>query len=155
MEHQSGAALYQEHLNTAMEQLRSDWSAEDLRAALRPDVLANAQLLERSLRNGEGDIRGWLVLGWVYFYRIRAQGSPASREDWIAAATAFAPCFIAEVEPLPEILLPTIVDLAANRAVALLRKSICRRFARSSDCGAASVRRPRPMTLSGLDVCLS
>ncbi|GLV99149.1 CHAT domain-containing tetratricopeptide repeat protein [Streptomyces lavendulae] len=122
MEHQSGAALYQEHLNTAMEHLRSDWSAEDLRAALRPDVLANAQLLERSLRNGEGDIRGWLVLGWVYFYRLRAQGSPASRDDWIAAATAFAPCFIAEVEPLPEILLPTIVDFAANRAVALLRE---------------------------------
>ncbi|MFD8087401.1 CHAT domain-containing protein [Kitasatospora sp. NPDC059722] len=122
MQHQPGAALYQDHLNTAMEQLGSTRLADDPKVALGPEILANAQLLEQSLRKGEGGVGGWLVLGWVYFYRIRAQGPGASRNDWIAAVEAFTPCFIADVEPLPEILLPLIVDNVVNSATSILEK---------------------------------
>ncbi|MEU6232188.1 CHAT domain-containing protein [Kitasatospora sp. NPDC047058] len=114
--------MYRDHLNTAMGQLSSIRLADDPRVALGPEILANAQLLKQSLRNGEGSVEGWLVLGWVHFYRIRAQESGAGLGDWIAAAEAFAPCFIANVEPLPEVLLPVIVDHAANSAASTLGK---------------------------------
>ncbi|MFJ2809940.1 CHAT domain-containing protein [Kitasatospora sp. NPDC087271] len=112
--------MYQDHLNTALGQLSSIRLAADPRVALGPEVLANARLLKQSLRNGEGGVEGWLVLGWVHFYRIRAQESGAGLNDWIAAAEAFAPCFIADAEPLPEVLLPVIVDHAVNSATSML-----------------------------------
>ncbi|MEW2623781.1 CHAT domain-containing tetratricopeptide repeat protein [Streptomyces sp. NPDC048106] len=102
-----------------MNHLRSARSS-DPGAALRPEILVNAQRLEQSLRKGEGGIEGWLVLGWVHFYRFKAQELGTSRDDFLAAVAAFARCFIADVEPLPGDLFPAIVDGAAINATHLL-----------------------------------
>ncbi|WP_367132187.1 MULTISPECIES: CHAT domain-containing tetratricopeptide repeat protein [Streptomyces] len=114
--------MYQDHLNTAMKQLSSTRLAGDPKVVLGPEVLANAQLLKQSLQKGEGGVEGWLVLGWVHFYRIRAQEPGTSQNDWIAAVEAFTPCFIAGVDPLPEVLLPVIVDNAVISATSILKK---------------------------------
>ncbi|MEV7562762.1 hypothetical protein, partial [Streptomyces sp. NPDC089795] len=105
-----------------MEQLSSPRLAADPKVALGPEILANAQLLRRSLQKGEGGVEGWLVLGWVYFHRIRAQEPGTSQNDWIAAVEAFTPCFIADVEPLPEVLLPVIVDSVVISATSILER---------------------------------
>ncbi|MEU6481069.1 CHAT domain-containing protein [Streptomyces sp. NPDC047017] len=95
-------------------------ATRDWAAVLEPAALAEAQHLTRRVGTPMADLEAEHTLGWLYFYRARAQ---APESDWEDALAFFTGCFIAGIDPLPRSLLPSLADRAAPGATNLLRRA--------------------------------
>lgn len=93
-------------------------ATRDWAAVLEPAALTEAQRLTRCVGTPMADLEAEHSLGWLHFYRARAL---APESDWEDAMVFFKGCFIAGIEPLPQSLLPTLVDRAVPGAMNLIQ----------------------------------
>ncbi|MFF2849662.1 CHAT domain-containing protein [Streptomyces sp. NPDC058001] len=87
---------------------------QDLGVVLEPEALVEARQLAAILRNGESDLEGHYVLGWLHAFRYRALPEGAGQRDREEAVAKFTPCFVfgADEEDLPDELLPDVAQHA-------------------------------------------
>ncbi|WP_344216006.1 CHAT domain-containing protein [Nonomuraea bangladeshensis] len=89
----------------------------DLSAVADPEALRQAQALADSLAADDlPEVR--VVLGWWHWLRHRGTGDPG---EFRRAVELLVPCFLLEIDALPEPMLPAIAVAAAVPAVDLLR----------------------------------
>ncbi|MEV8313730.1 CHAT domain-containing protein [Streptomyces sp. NPDC059900] len=81
----------------------------------------------------------WLVLGWCHWARFAVRPDDSDPADLRAAVDALTPCFVFGLEPLPEPLLPRLVEAAASRAQRLFREVMSSGLDRASLTEAARI----------------
>jgi tetratricopeptide (TPR) repeat protein len=94
-------------------------AAGDLSPVREPGVLAEADRLTAVL--DDRDVPARHALGWLHWYRYQAV-LPVIQDGMAlaAAVSMFTPCFIADVGPLPEPMLPLLADEVARLSLATL-----------------------------------
>ncbi|MET7853509.1 CHAT domain-containing protein [Streptomyces avermitilis] len=92
--------------------------------AMAPTVFADAQRLEKRLKDGDGELEARYVLGWLRYWRfgcfVNRQQMELAHEEYDAALRLLVPCFIAETGPLPEPLIEAVADAAIDTANRLM-----------------------------------
>ncbi|WP_351233327.1 CHAT domain-containing tetratricopeptide repeat protein [Streptomyces sp. NPDC002133] len=87
-------------------------------SVLGADALIQAQRLAQYAEE-DGDLETRCLLGWLHWYRYQALPEGEDQHDLGAAIDQFTHCFIADVEHLPEPLLPVLAERAAPIAIAI------------------------------------
>ncbi|MGW4995105.1 CHAT domain-containing protein [Streptomyces mirabilis] len=119
--------MREERLSAVWARLRRIAETGDPSLALETQALTEARQLAEVLHTSIDDvshIAAWYALGWFHFYRYLALPDGQGGVDLDAAVKAFTPCFLADVNGLPEPLLPQLAHTAGPQATALLKKAV-------------------------------
>ncbi|MGV0041677.1 CHAT domain-containing protein [Mycobacterium colombiense] len=95
-------------------------SEHDLAAVTEPGAYEDAVQLHQTLAPTEVDLRVLLTLGWFYWHRSNA--SKESTQELQYSISLLTTCLIYGAGPLPDCLLPAILDSAVPTAVAHLQR---------------------------------
>ncbi len=91
---------------------------------LAPDARRAASRLSELLAARDDNLEARHVLGWWHWYRYLALPEDEDQEAWDTAAQVLTPCFVADVENLPEPLVPVLAHYAAEEAEDVLSDAI-------------------------------
>ncbi|MFE1879673.1 hypothetical protein [Streptomyces diastatochromogenes] len=107
-------------LELSLEQVRQP---EDYASLLDPRLLKHARRLAARAAKGLLGIEALHTLGWFYALRVRASGDDFRAEDVETAVAAHAVCLVHGLGPLPQELLPDIVNSAWDLGTQLLEEA--------------------------------
>ena len=116
--------MREEYLSAVQARLEQVSAARAPGPVLSPDALAEARQLADVLRDDDGDLQVRYVLGWFHFYRFQALPEGQDSQDLTTALQMFTPCFVGDVDGLPELLVPLLAQLAADTATDMLQRAI-------------------------------
>ncbi len=102
---------------------RIEQGPEDPSGYLDLTVVIEAMQLAQILRDDGGTVEEWHRLGVLHWLRYE-HPEGGFQHDLFNAIRAFAPCFVAGEEELPEPLLPALADQVEDDAFALLQSSM-------------------------------
>jgi hypothetical protein len=112
----------EEVIQAAWDRLAIIANDQDLRRALEPDAVEEVRCLAEYLNgDGRGDLLGLFILGWLRWYQYQVTHD----SDILGAAVdALVPCFIRDVDGLPDRLLPALAVTAAPLAASALQEEL-------------------------------
>lgn len=122
-------------IDEAWRLLNSAASSADPSKVRDPELLAAA----RELCGPGAPRQAWLVLGWCHWARYAVRPDDSDPADLKAAVDALTPCFVSGLEPLPEPLLPRLVEAATSRAQSLFEQVMTHGLDRASLVEAARI----------------
>ena len=86
---------------------------QDASPVLEPDALRESRQLEEGLSADAAALESRLALGWLHWYRfVVFRPREDGRNDLSAAIRMFTLCFVADMQPLPEGLIPVLAEAA-------------------------------------------
>jgi len=112
----------QERLAAVRGWLRRISDTGDPTSAIEPQVLSDAQKLAELLRDNEGDLEIRNALGWLHWFRYKAQREDEGHADLNAAVEMLTPGFLTGAGEAPESLMPLLADTATPYAARLLEQ---------------------------------
>ncbi|MBB4934416.1 hypothetical protein F4561_005236 [Lipingzhangella halophila] len=96
----------------------------DVSAVLEPEALRQTRELAHLLQEAPQDLDVRLVLGWCHWYGVLALPERDRHVAAQAAVETLTPCFLADVTPLPEELVPILAQAAAPTATRQLKQAL-------------------------------
>src|SRR6266851_1192927 len=96
-------------------------ASQDPTAVLELGALNESRQLEARLGEDEAALESCFLLGWFHWYRYMSLPEGEDRDDLSTAIRMFTLCFVADVQPLPEQLIPVLAEEAVSLNDALLR----------------------------------